>query len=113
MTEFRMPTDISEKEKIVGGLLTAGQLIWIGAGLGITVGVGFLCSAFMGGAGFIVGLLVGVPIGVAFAFYKPHKIPLMTYIKLKAAHTRIEKQLINHDPEIDEIELNHFEIERL
>jgi uncharacterized membrane protein YhiD involved in acid resistance len=113
MTEFRMPTDISEKEKIVGGLLTAGQLIWIAAGLGITVGVGFLCTTFMGGAGFILGALVGIPFGIAFAFYKPHKVPLITYIKLKAAHSKKVKHLINHDPEIDSIELDHFAIERL
>lgn len=113
MTEFKTPTDISEKEKIVGGLLTAGQLIWIAVGVGITVGVGLLLSGIMGGVGFIIGAILGLPTGIVFAFYKPHKIPMMQYLKLKMARRKNSPKLPNHDPEIDEIEFNYYAIERL
>ena len=113
MTEFKTPTDISEKEKIVGGLLTAGQLSWIAIGVGITVGIGLLLSGIMGGVGFIIGAILGLPTGVVFAFYKPHKIPMMQYLKLKIARRKNSPKLPNHDPEIDEIEFNYYAIERL
>ena len=113
MTEFKTPTDISEKEKIVGGLLTAGQLIWIAIGLGITVGIGLALTGLLGGAGFIIGGILGLPTGLIFAFYKPHKIPMIQFIKLKMARRKNKMQLPNHDPEIDDIELNYYAVERL
>ncbi len=113
MTEFKTPTDISEKEKIVGGILTAVQLIWIAIGLVITVGIGLACSGFMGWVGFIIGAIIGLPIGIMFAFYKPHKIPMMQYIRLKLARRKNSPKLPNHDPEIDDIEFNYYAIERL
>lgn len=113
MTEFKMPTDISEKEKIVGGLLTAGQLLFIGIGLAITVALGLLLNGLIGNASFIIGLLIGVPFGICFAFVKPHKLPLKDYLMLKLKRRKNSKELINHDPAIDEIEFNYFKIERL
>jgi hypothetical protein len=113
MTEFRTPTDISEKEKIVGGILDSQQLLWLALGIGITVGVGLLCSGFMGGVGFIIGAVIGLPIGICFAFVKPRKMPLMKFIRLKMARRKHIKHLPNHDPEIDEIEFNYYAIERL
>lgn len=113
MTEFRTPTDISEKEKIVGGLLTAAQLIPLGLGIVITVVVGLLLMGPLGGVGFVIGGVLGIPLGIAFAFYKPHKIPLMTFIRLKMARRKNLKQLPNHNPDIDDIDFNYFSIERL
>ena len=113
VTEFKTPTDISEKEKIVGGLLTAAQLIPLGIGIVITVVVGLLCSGFMDAAGFIVGAVLGLPLGITFAFYQPHKMPLMKFIRLKMARRKYVKQLPNHNPDIDDIDFNYFAIERL
>ena len=113
MTEFRTPTDISEKEKIVGGFLTAGQLVFIVIGLAITVGIGLALSGVLGAASFIIGGIIGLPIGILFAFYKPHKIPLLQYLKLKMDRRKTLKHLPNHDPDIDEIEFNYFELEKL
>lgn len=110
MTEFRMPTDISEKEKIVGGLLTAGQLVYFGIGIGIIVGLGLALSGIMGGAGFIISGILGATFAIMFAFYKPHKIPLMTFIKLKIKRRKEEKKLPNVNPDLDDIELNYFEL---
>jgi hypothetical protein len=113
MTEFRTPTDISEKEKIVGGLITAGQLIFIVIGLAIMVGIGLAFSGLLGGAAFIIGAIIGLPIGIVFAFYKPHKLPMLQYIKLKMARRKNSPYLPNHNNEIDDIDFNYFEIERL
>lgn len=113
MTEFRTPTDISEKEKIVGGLLTAGQLIWIVVGIAITAVIGLVFAGMIGGASFIIGAIIGLPTGVAFAFVKRQKLPLLQYIRLKLARRKHKKHLVNHDPEIDDIEINYYAIERL
>lgn len=113
MTEFKTPTDISEKEKIVGGLITAGQLIWLAVGLLITVGIGLLLANSLSYFGFIFGAIIGVPFGVAFAFIKPKKLSLLSYMALKLARRKCEKKLPNHDPEIDEVEFNYFKIDRL
>ena len=113
MTEFKTPTDISEKEKIVGGLITAGQLIWLAVGILITVGGGLLLANSMSYYGFIVGAIIGLPIGVAFAFYRPKKLSFLQFLMLKMARRKCEKKLPNHDPAIDEVEFNYFKIDRL
>lgn len=108
-----MPTDISEKEKIIGGILTAGQLIFLGIGLGITAGLGLALGSSLGGFAFVISALIGIPFGVIFAFVKPHKMTMLTYIRLKIKHKRQEKKLPSHNSDIDDVELNYFEIERL
>lgn len=113
MREYKMPTDISEKEKIVGGLLTAGQLIFLAIGIGIMVVIGLSLYNVIGKVSFIVGAAIGIPFGIVFSFYKPHKIPLLQYIKLKMARRKNLPKLSNHNPDIDDIELNYFEIKRL
>lgn len=113
MREYKMPTDISEKEKIVGGLLTAGQLIFLAIGIGIMVAIGLSLFGLIGKASFIIGAVIGLPLGVVFSFYKPHKIPLIQYIRLKMARRKGAKKLPNHNPDIDDVELNYFEIKRL
>lgn len=113
MKEFKMPTDISEKEKIVGGILTAGQLIYFGIGIGIIVGLGLGLNALIGNASFIIGALIGIPFACLFAFYKPHKLTLMTYIKLKMKRRKEVKLLPNHNSDIDDFELDYFEFKRI
>ena len=109
MTEFRMPTDISEKEKVVGGILTAGQLVYFGIGIAIIVGIGLTFSNMIGGAAFIIGAVVGIAFAVTFAFYKPHKLSLMTYIRLRIKRRKEEKTLPNVNPDLADIELSYFE----
>lgn len=113
MREYKMPTDISEKEKIIGGVLTAGQLIFLGIGLGITTALGLALAGAFGGFAFVISALIGVPFGVVFAFVSPHKMPMLTYIRLKIKHRRQECKLPSHNSDIDDVELNYFEIERL
>ena len=113
MTEFKMPTDISEKEKIAGGILTAQQLIWLAIGIGITVGLGLLLYEVIDKIGFIISALIGIPFGCVFAFLKPHKIPLMKFFILEFRHKKSLKKLPNHDPEIDSFKLDYFKKERL
>lgn len=113
MREYKTPTDISEKEKVVGGILTAGQLIFVLIGIFIMVTIGLSLYTTIGFASFIIGAVLGLPLGIVFSFYKPHKIPLLRYIRLKTARRKNAPRLPNHNPDIDDIELNYFEIKRL
>ena len=61
MALYQVPTDISEKEKIVGGLLTAGQLISLLVGVGIGLGSGF---ALMGLTGSTIPLALCAILGI-------------------------------------------------
>lgn len=113
MREYKMPTDISEKEKVVGGLLTAGQLIFLGIGIGIMVAIGLSLFSVIGKASFVIGAIIGLPLGIVFSFYKPHKMPLFQYIRLKIARRKKTARLPSHNPDIDDIELDYFEVKRL
>ena len=54
MTTWKVPPDTSQKEKIVGGVLTAAQLIWMILGLGIAA----LISLTLGMAIGVVGIVI-------------------------------------------------------
>ena len=114
MQEWKMPTDISEKEKIVGGIMTAGQLLYLAIGLGITVGFGLIFVGIIGKISFIIGGLIGIPFGVVFAFVKIKKqLTVGQYIRLKISKSKQTKVLVNHRTELDNMEFNYFEKEKI
>jgi uncharacterized membrane protein YhiD involved in acid resistance len=92
MASYNVPPDISEKEKIVGGLLTFAQLIWLIVGVGITAVISMFLFAFLGNISIIVGVLIGIPFGICFAFVKVHTLSLAEYLKLRRNHLRINKK---------------------
>ena len=109
MATYNVPPDISEKEKIVGGLLTAAQLICILIGVGAAAISSFLLFQIIGSAGIIVGVVIFIPIGGVFALLKIKGLPLYEYLRRRAHHKKITKKLINHRIVADEFELTYTE----
>lgn len=96
MRLYRVSTDTSEKEKVIGGLLTMGQGLWLGLGLALIMGITFLLANVIGPLfAFIIGLIVGVGVGGGFAFLKIRGLPLATYIRMRLRFNKVSKFLIN------------------
>ena len=73
---YKVSADTSEKEKIIGGILTIYQGGWI-----------------------VLGIFISVPPGTAFAvvfaFYKKEQLSFATYLLYQYAFRRKTKKLIN------------------
>lgn len=109
MAVYSVPPDISEKEKIVGGILTAAQLICILAGVGLAAIFSFITFAFLGTAAIIVGVVIFIPVGFVFALLRIKGLPLYTYLRLKKYHKTVTKKLPNYRVEANEFELSYLE----
>lgn len=83
MTQWKVPPDTSQKEKIVGGVLTAAQLLWMILGLGLAAILSISLGPAIGLPGIIFGLVVGLGTGCIFCFYKKNGLPLFTWLRLK------------------------------
>lgn len=95
MATYQVPPDISEKEKIVGGVLTAAQLVSILVFVGIAVVFSFALMPVFGNGIIIVSLVLFLPMGAAFSFLKIKGLSLFMYLKLKKQRWKAKKQLIN------------------
>ena len=94
MAQYIVPPDTSEKEKIVGGLLTGGQLVWVLAGLGGWALFGLGLYGFMGKFSFIFSFPF-VPVAGVFAFYKKHELTFFDYLSKRREHRKKTKHLPN------------------
>lgn len=88
MTTWKVPPDTSQKEKIVGGVLTAAQLIWMILGLGIAAVVALTLGTAIGIVGIVIGLVLGIGFGLFFSFFKKNDIPIFTYLLLTRKHNK-------------------------
>lgn len=109
MAVYSVPPDISEKEKIVGGILTAAQLICILIGVGCAAVFSFLFFQIIGTAAIILGVIIFIPIGGIFALLKIKGLPLYEYLRLKKYHKTVTKKMPNYRAEADEFELSYLE----
>jgi len=113
MAVYNVPPDISEKEKIVGGILTSAQLICLLAGIGGAAIFSFIFFAIIKTAAIILGLIIFVPIGGAFAMVKVKGLSLFEYLKRKRYHKKIVKKIPNHRVEADDFELKYTTIKKI
>lgn len=93
---YDVPPATNEKEKVVGGLLTAGQAAYLGIGAGLCVAVIFLFIKLSGNL--VLSVICGLPfllVGVPFAFKKKCGLPLPLYLKYKKAFKAKNKKLLN------------------
>ena len=93
---YKVSADTSEKEKIIGGILTIYQGGWIVLGIFISGGIFFLANILLPP---ILSLFIAVPPGTAFAvvfaFYKKEQLSFATYLLCQYAFRRKTKKLIN------------------
>lgn len=102
MKKYYIPADMSEKEKIIGGVLTIIQLFWLLVGLVIGAGVFLLTYNFIGP---ILGLVLAViftAIGLPFAFYTKQDLTFFQFLTLKIKRKKELKELKNYRKEVDE-----------
>lgn len=94
MKEYSIPQDMSEKDKIVGGILTMVQAFWIGIGFVSGLVVFFLIYGLT--RSFIFSAILAIPFmgtGLPFAFYKKHELTLLQLIVKKQKHKKKNKHL--------------------
>lgn len=81
---YKIPPDVKEKEKVIGGVLTLIQFLWLLGGLGgglFLFVVTWLAtnSLFFGLLFFVAGIGVSAP----FAFYKKNELSLFGFLKYR------------------------------
>jgi len=93
---YRLPDDMNEKEKAVGGILTFGQTGWIVLGGIVTMAV-FLGLAKKIGVilALLIGLVPGLAIAIPFAFYQKGGLSFASYLAWRIKFARKDKFLIN------------------
>lgn len=93
---YNVPADIREKEKIIGGILTFSQGVWLMAGFAL--GLGSFAGVYLLTKFVPLALLVGLPnacAGIPFAFFKKNGVSLPTYIVRKIKFNKKNHKLIN------------------
>lgn len=97
---YLVPPDMSEKEKIVGGLLTINQLFWIVLfglmGMGMFFATVNLLGAIFSG----ILALPFFAVGVLFALYKKENLTLFRYLYLKRSHKKKQKEIFHYRKEV-------------
>ena len=101
MRSYQVPPDTSAKEKVVGGLLTWGQLAWVAGGL-ILSAIVFSTTFKVFGKGALFFAILFLPAGTTFAFYKKHELTLFDYIIRKRKFKKKLKELPNLRKEVDD-----------
>ena len=89
---YSVPASTNEKEKIVGGILTLNEVIWVGFGVLVFFIFSLLFFSSLKLFSLLVGLILGSPFA-AFGIVKIHGVSLMTYIKRKRAFKKLNKRL--------------------
>lgn len=96
MASYKMSADTSEKEKVVGGILTAAQGGWLALGCGIIAVLLLGLSRFMPPIiALIIALPPGLAVGLSFAFYKKKELTLFQLLSLKRQFKKKSKIMLN------------------
>lgn len=94
MRNYYIPPEADEKEKIIGGIMTNGQLIIVVAGALLGAGFVGLTFNFIGAFSLVPGILLA-SISVPFAFYKKDGLSLITIIRRRRKFNAKSKFLVN------------------
>lgn len=105
---YQMSADTRDKEKIIGGILTVNQLLWILTGVGLYALFVFITYSLLYVFAFII-FLPFIALGLIVAFKKVNGIPLARYILLKIKYKTITKKYINKTKENEELNFSSVE----
>lgn len=100
MRRYRMPADLNEKDKVIGGILTIAQALWVVPGIILALIVFAL-------VGKTLKVFAIIPCALAFStclpfvFYKVNGVPLPTYIMRKHKFKQKNKVLPNIRKDFD------------
>lgn len=91
-----MPADLKDKEKTIGGVLTMEQLVYLilGAAVGVVVGM-ILGAITTPGIGIFIGFILCFS-GIPFAFIRPYKMSLISYIVSAYTFKKKKKNLTKY-----------------
>jgi hypothetical protein len=93
---YRMSADTSEKEKVIGGILTAAQGGWLALGGGIiAIILVTLAQIIPAAVALVIALPPGLLVGLSFAFYKKEGLTLFQYITLNHKFKSKSKIMLN------------------
>ncbi len=95
MRVYPVPPDMSEKEKVIGGVLNINQFFWLVVGILLGVALFFLLNGILGS---VFALFFSFPFllsGTPFAFYKKNGLTLFRYLVLKKKFKNKVKKLPN------------------
>ncbi len=95
MAAYPVPPDTSAKEKVIGGILSVTQLVWVLIGLAMGVGLGLLLKLFLGQAGLVIGIIPGIIFAFIFCFVKIHQLTVFQFIMYSRQQKARTKQLPN------------------
>lgn len=95
-----MPTDLSEKDKVIGGLLTLNQALWLVPGFILALIVFALLQSLLK-IFVIIPMVLCIGIFLPFVFYKIKDVPLPTYLFRKFKFNKKNKYLINERDDFD------------
>ena len=93
---YKMSADTSEKEKVIGGILTAAQGGWLALG-GVIIAVILvsLAQVISPSIALVIALPPGLAVGLAFAFYRKEGLTLFQYLTLNQKFKRKSKVMLN------------------
>ena len=94
MRTYLVPPDISEKEKVIGGVLNMNQFFWILGGLFLGAMVFLILSSFMGKFALVPAGIICLS-GIPFVLIKPQGLTLFEYLKRKKDFKKKTKYLPN------------------
>lgn len=93
---YKVSADTSEKEKIIGGVLTLEQGIYLAVGGLMSTGFFLsLMKVMPAMVALFVATVPGAVFGLAFAFYQVEQLPLMSYLIYKRKFSKKSDYLIN------------------
>lgn len=93
---YKVSADTSEKEKIIGGVLTAAQGAFIGVGVLISTGLFLTMMNIMpASVAFVLAVIPGAVFGLSFAFYQVEQLSLCAYLFYKHKFEKKTDYLIN------------------
>lgn len=89
-----IPPDMKEKEKIFGGIFTAGQMGWVAGGTVLGLFISLIFYMVVSFYGFLF-LPVGAGVGFLMAFYKIKEMSVLTYFRRKWKFKKKNKRYTN------------------
>lgn len=93
--KYSVPPDTNEKEKIVGGILTFAQMVYLVLGVFVSALfgglIGYLTNFYVGACIFLLGSFT---VGPFFSFMKFDGYPVDQYLILSRKHKRTGKKIL-------------------